>query len=76
MKEASYDKDPNPDILPAYWRTDLNISKNFYDDKLEIGLTIRNLFNRRNYIASVWGAHKGLEEFGIGCLLRINYKLY
>ncbi len=63
-----------PNDLSLYWRTDLNINKAI-DDKAEIILDVKNLFNRKNYMPLLYGAVDGNEEPGISVLLRAGYKL-
>ena len=50
----------NPDQLPHYWRADLQLSKQLSNDTL-IAVTIINLFDRENFIPSVWNTENGLE---------------
>ena len=50
----------NTDQLPHYWRTDLQLSKQVSDSTL-IAVTIVNLFDRENYMPSVWNAENGLK---------------
>lgn len=74
MKETHYNYKSEPGDLPLYWRADLNISK-IIDRRAELFLDIHNLFNRKNYLPSLYGAHGGYEEPGISVLLRAGYKL-
>ncbi len=77
MKETHYNRTSSPEIepeeLPIYWRMDLNISK-ATNKNTEFTINIRNLLDRKNYIPSLSGAKKGLEEPGISILFRVNYK--
>jgi len=59
--------------LSTYWRTDLNVSKRFFQ-KFELSLNIKNLFDRENFVPSLWGAEYGFEESGISGLLRLSCK--
>jgi hypothetical protein len=45
-----------------------------YNNNTEFTIDIRNLLDRKNYIPSLNGAKKGLEEPGISILFRVNYK--
>ncbi len=63
----------SPDDLAPFWRVDLNVNKKL-SEKTELTLDIRNLFNRTNYMPSVWGMKDGLEEPGLSVLIRAGYK--
>lgn len=49
------------DPLPAYFRTDLSVVKHFGPD-LEVFLNIINLFDRDNYLPSVFGVESGIPD--------------
>jgi len=51
----------NPDSLPHYWRSDLQFAKN-YGNNSRVAITFINLFDRENYLPSVWNTENGLEE--------------
>jgi outer membrane receptor protein involved in Fe transport len=72
--QASLDTKVNPKKLPVYHRMDLNISK-IIAQKLEIFLEIKNITNRKNYMPSVWGQEGGIQEPGIGGMMRVSYKI-
>ncbi len=60
--------------LPVYWQVDLNI-KGEITDKLDIFLSIKNLFNRENSLPTFWGnADGGAGDFKTCAMLRIDYK--
>ncbi len=72
MQEGHYDRNPDPDDLPAYWRLDLNVSKVM--ENVEICLDVRNLLDRENHMPAIWGTKDGLEEPGTSVLLRAGYR--
>ncbi len=74
MKETHYSRNhPNPNDLPSYWRTDLNVSK-VIAERAEVILDVRNLFDQENQVPSFAGSTDGIEEPGISVLLRLSYE--
>lgn len=75
-KEYSISETPTtaglPEKLDTYFRTDLTLSKSL-KNRYKIDLSIRNLFDRNNYIPSNFGADNGVLEPGISGLLRMSY---
>lgn len=60
------DSIPNPEPLPDYWRTDVNITKKLSGD-WSLFLNIRNLFDRDNMLPSIQNSENGIpdESFNI-----------
>lgn len=50
----------DPEQLPHYWRADLQLSKQF-GRSTRLALTLINVFDRDNFVPSVWNAENGLE---------------
>ncbi len=69
--EATPDQNSNADELDTYWRTDFNISKNFSNYKVDFN--VRNLFNKENYIPTLFREVDGNEEEGISAMLSVSY---
>ncbi len=51
----------SPEDLPAYWRTDLNVTKTFASG-MDLFLNIINLFDRDNHVPSILGLPGGVED--------------
>ncbi len=73
-RESLADVKTNPDLLPPYYRVDINISKTI-SNKLDLFLNVRNALNRENRVASIFGTIDGYVEPGIRVMLRAGYKL-
>lgn len=61
-----------PDTLPAYWRTDVNVTKTL-DPALEVFLNVQNLFNRDNRIPSVLGIEGGMVDDPLGASVGVKF---
>jgi len=61
-----------PSSLSTYWRTDLTMSKKLSVNS-ELTFEVRDLFNRENYMPSVWGMINGVQEPGVSALLKLSY---
>ncbi|OUS32496.1 hypothetical protein A9Q99_00015 [Gammaproteobacteria bacterium 45_16_T64] len=67
--------DPNPDSLPHYWRVDLQVTK-FYGDQSEVSVSILNLFDRENYVPSIWNSENGIADQEITLQLDWRHALF
>ena len=63
-----------PEDLKDYFRTDLNVSYQYNEDT-NIVMNIRNLFDRDNFLPSMWGAENGVPEAGVSATLRVSYQM-
>lgn len=62
----------NPKDLPAYWRTDLNVTKHFASG-IDLTVNIINLFDRDNRVPSVLGLPVGVEDHSLSISARLRY---
>lgn len=75
--DTHYDQVPSPDIepekLPPYFRTDINISSK-WTKHFETIIDIRNLFNLNNEVGAVWGNRnrEGHQEEGLSILVTLK----
>lgn len=60
--------------LKDYWRMDFNLTKSF-KEKMQVFFNIRNVFNRENYLPSLYDQGGGIPEAGIGIDIGIKYKI-
>lgn len=64
--------DANQSSLPTYWRTDINVEKNF--NKQSYGrLIIRNAFDRDNRLPSIWDTPDGLKDESLNIGIEIGH---
>ena len=62
-----------PKDLKNYYRTDLSLLKDL--EQFQMILNVKNIFNRENYLPSIWSSEGGIPEAGISTMLLISYKL-
>ncbi|UZE95031.1 TonB-dependent receptor plug domain-containing protein [Alkalimarinus alittae] len=58
---------------PAYFRTDLTINKTFKED-WEIGLALRNIFDRDNVLPSLANSYNGVPDIEFDAAMTVRYK--
>jgi len=61
-----------PEDLPAYWRTDFNMTKHFASG-MDLIVNIINLFDRDNRVPSILGLPGGVEDHSLSVSARVRY---
>ncbi|WP_250657507.1 TonB-dependent receptor plug domain-containing protein [Alkalimarinus coralli] len=61
------------DEAPAYFRTDLTINKSF-KERWEVGLAIRNIFDRDNVLPSLANSYNGVPDIEFDAAMTLRYK--
>lgn len=75
---VNYKADEGPNRqqqLPHYWRSDLQLAKHFNGGH-RVAMTVLNLFDRDNYLPSVWNTENGIESQGIALQLGWQKKVF
>jgi outer membrane receptor protein involved in Fe transport len=72
MREATADYIPHSQMLPPYWRTDFTTAKDF-NNQLQLSLSVRNIFDRRNAKPSLYAGRGGIPEYGTNLQVRLGY---
>ena len=62
----------DPEDLPVYWRTDLNMTKKF-SSGMDLTVNIINLFDRDNRVPSVLGFSGGVEDYSLCISAGVRY---
>jgi outer membrane cobalamin receptor len=62
----------SPEDLPAYWRTDLNVTKRF-SSGMDLYVNIVNLFDRDNRVPAVAGFPGGVQDRSLSISAGIQY---
>ena len=63
---------PEPKDLPSYYRSDIHFDWKPYK-QLGVWMDLRNIFDRDNYLPSVWNVENGYLEDGTNLSLGLNY---
>lgn len=58
---------------PAYFRTDLTVNKSFKEN-WEVGLAIRNIFDRDNVLPSLANSYNGVPDIDFDAAVTLRYK--
>lgn len=58
---------------PAYFRTDLTINK-LFKERWEIGLALRNIFDRDNVLPSASNSYNGVPDIDFDAAMTVRYK--
>ncbi len=74
-----YYGDPNlppndAEEAPAYFRTDLTLRQN-HGEHWQVGLELRNIFNRDNVLPSLVNSYKGIPDIDFDAAINIEYRM-
>lgn len=65
---------PNPDQLRHYWRTDFILNKQL-ENNSNVYFSVLNVFDRENYLPSIWNTENGLRDQQLRVQLGVRYQL-
>ncbi|NQZ58147.1 MAG: TonB-dependent receptor [Lentisphaeraceae bacterium] len=72
VKNSESTRDSNPQYLKNFWQTNVNFQW-LVNDKLKTFINVKNIFDRRNYYASVWGSEDGIPAERLSVSIGIEY---